>query len=266
MGSATTQARAEAVSALEALEPGVERARVGRELFAALGTLESNPALRQAVGDSSSPAQAKTALVSAVFGPHTSADTLALLSGIARARWSDPGDVVGAVEELGIRAYATSAGAASSVDEEILAFAAVVGSDPQLELALSSKLGTPEARVGLIRRLLEGRASEATVEILTQLVRAPRGRRIVALLAQAARIVADAAGFELARVTVARPLSAEQSARLEQTLSERYGRPVRATVVVDPALVGGARVQIGDDVIDGSVSGRIAELRRRLAG
>ncbi len=266
MGSATTQARTDAVEALDALGSGVDLARVGRELFAALTTLVGNPSLRHAVGDSSATAEAKQALVTAVFGAQVSADTLGVLNGVAAARWSDPSDVVDGVEELGIRALARSAGAAASVDEELLSFGQIVGSDAELELVLSSKLGSAEGRVSIVQALVTGKASEATVEILSQLVRHPRGRRINALLTRAALAVADAAGFALARVTVAGPLSAEQSARLEKSLTERYGKPVRVNVAVDPELIGGVRVEVGDDVIDGSVSGRIEDLRRRMAG
>jgi F-type H+-transporting ATPase subunit delta len=49
-------------------------------------------------------------------------------------------------------------------------------------------------------------------------------------------------------------------------LARKYGRDVSLNTVVDPSVVGGIRIQIGDDVIDASVSSRLADLRQRLAG
>ena len=54
--------------------------------------------------------------------------------------------------------------------------------------------------------------------------------------------------------------------RLEAALSNQYGRTVHLNIVVDPDIIGGMRVEIGDDVIDGTVSGRLDEARRKLAG
>jgi F-type H+-transporting ATPase subunit delta len=62
------------------------------------------------------------------------------------------------------------------------------------------------------------------------------------------------------------PLSAAQSERLAAALGKRYGAAVTLNTVVDPSVVGGVRVQIADDVIDASVSSRLADLRQRLAG
>ena len=62
------------------------------------------------------------------------------------------------------------------------------------------------------------------------------------------------------------PLSAEQQTRLQNALSARYGSAVTLNTVIDPTVVGGLRVQVADDVIDASVSARLADLRQRIAG
>ena len=70
----------------------------------------------------------------------------------------------------------------------------------------------------------------------------------------------------MAIVESAASLSIEQTGRLTSALARIYGRPVSVHVLVQPALGGGIRVRVGDEVIDGSVAGRLDELRRRLAG
>ena len=76
----------------------------------------------------------------------------------------------------------------------------------------------------------------------------------------------DQRGFDVATVTTAVPLTDDQFARLEQRLGAQAGRRVRFDAIVDPSVLGGVRVQIGDDVIDGSVATRLNDLRQKLAG
>ncbi len=70
----------------------------------------------------------------------------------------------------------------------------------------------------------------------------------------------------VARVTSAVPLSEEQSTRLAAALGRVYGRTMHLDVDVQPSLVGGLRVQVGDEVIDASVVARLARANRQLAG
>ena len=66
-------------------------------------------------------------------------------------------------------------------------------------------------------------------------------------------------------VTVASPLSSEQRDRLTRALSNLYGREITTNVVLDPAVVGGVRVQVGDEVIDGTILSRLDTVRRDMA-
>jgi F-type H+-transporting ATPase subunit delta len=104
------------------------------------------------------------------------------------------------------------------------------------------------------------------VLVVSSLVQQPRERRVRQALARALSLVASQRGRVVATVTVAAPLSAAQSERLRDSLSARYGADVSLSTVIDPSIVGGLRVQIADDVIDASVSARLADLRQRLAG
>ena len=80
------------------------------------------------------------------------------------------------------------------------------------------------------------------------------------------RTVTDQRGRTVATVTTATPLSSAQAERLSAALGKKYGRDVALNAIIDPSVVGGLRVQIADDIIDGSISGRLADLRQRLAG
>ncbi|UUT36693.1 ATP synthase F1 subunit delta [Microbacterium elymi] len=118
----------------------------------------------------------------------------------------------------------------------------------------------------MVEALLNGRASTATVLIASSVIQRPRERRVRELLARAEQIVAGARGRTVATVTSAVALNQAQTERIAAMLKARYDTEIAVNTVVDPTLVGGLRVQIADDVIDASVSSRLADLRQRLAG
>ena len=73
-------------------------------------------------------------------------------------------------------------------------------------------------------------------------------------------------GQGVATVRVAHELTEADRDRLAAALQRQYDRPVHLNVLVDPEVLGGIRVEIGDDVIDGTVAARLADARRLLAG
>jgi len=263
MGSATSQALAGARAALAGLG-GKDGLATGGQLFEAVRVIGDSAQLRGALADSAADAQAKAALVAEVFASLGS-PARQLLASIVASRWSTQDELLAGIEEIGIRAVAGSAAKGTSIEEELFSFGAAVTSNAELELAVGSKLGTASAKSSLVTALLTGKASAQTLAIIDHLVQQPRGRRIGGLIRYAAAIVADAAGLTVATVISAVPLSAAQQKRLVAGLSASRGRDIQLNLVIDPTVVGGLRVQIGDDVIDGSISTRLTELRLQLA-
>jgi F-type H+-transporting ATPase subunit delta len=263
MGSATTQARVSGIAALDAA--AITDLAVARELFGVARAVGETPQLASALADASAPAPARQKVVDDVFGRQVSATTRTLLSAVVAERWSSAADLVEGIEELAVRAAAVAEPQAD-VEADLFAFSRVVADNGELELALGSRLGDPAAKGRLVSSLLTGRASGSAIVIAESLVQQPRERRVRQLLTWAMRIVADQRGRKVATVVTAVALSDAQIARLARTLSARYGTEVSINAVVDPTVVGGLRVQIADDVIDASVSSRLADLRQRLAG
>ena len=262
MGSATTQAEAAIKAALDAAS-GIDL-DVSRELFAAARAVGDSPQLGGALADSSASADARAKVVADVFGAFRPV-SLGLLTTAVAQRWSSTSDLVDGIEELAVRAAARS-DANADVEGELFRFSRTVAANPELELALGSRLGDDSAKAVLIETLLKGRASEPTVVIVSSLAQQPRERRIRQQLDRAMALVADQRGRAVATVVSAVPLSDAQTVRLTAALSQRYGADVSLNAVVDPTVIGGVRVQIADDVIDASVVSRISDLRKRLAG
>jgi len=67
-------------------------------------------------------------------------------------------------------------------------------------------------------------------------------------------------------VTAASVLSTKQQKRLSTVLERLYQRPLQLNVAVDPSMLGGLRIQVGSEVVDGTILARLDEARRRLAG
>jgi F-type H+-transporting ATPase subunit delta len=262
MGSATREAIAAANAALA--KQGTVDLATGEQLLAAALVVSGSHELRAALADDTAEQSNRRGIVDAVFGQYTKA-AQAILESLSTSRWSSEDDLVAGIEELGIRALAASAPKNLSIDDELFEFGVAVTSDSELELALGSKLGGVDGKISLVDALLDGKASEQTIAILKALLAQPRGRRIAELIRYAATIVADEAGNGIATVTVASALDADQRTRLVTALSAKYGRDIRINEIVDPAVLGGMRVQVGSEVIDGTISNRIADLRLRLA-
>jgi F-type H+-transporting ATPase subunit delta len=264
MGSATREALANAVSALAELGAKADLA-TAEDLFAAGRVVADSAQLRAVVSDPSADPRGKAELVQRVFASLSPA-AVSLLSTVAAQRWSRQRDVLAAIEELGIRSIAQSAPAGTDIEGELFTFGGAVTSSAELELALRSKLSDPSAKAALVDRLLGGKASPQTAAIIRQLVLQPRGRSIRVALRESARMVADQSGLSIATVTSARRLPAAQLEQLQTVLSARYGKRLKINEIVDAAMIGGVRVQVGDDVIDGSIARRINDLRLQLVG
>ena len=262
MGSATTQALAATTAALDAASVDLDTAR---ELFAAARIVGDSPQLSGALADPAAAPAARARVVTDVFGAAFGKTTLSLLTTAVQQRWSSASQLVDGIEELAVRAAAISVPDVD-VDGELFSASRLVAENPEIELALGSRLGDDTAKGALIETLLRGRASAATILIVSSLVQQPRERRVRQLLSHAMDLVADQRGSIVATVVTATPLSAAQSERLSAVLTRKYGKHVGLNAVIDPAVVGGLRVQVADDVIDASVAARLTDLRQRLAG
>lgn len=273
MGAATRASTAAAVTALDDLQRPA--ADLGDQLLSAARALGGSSQLVNVLADPGVPDDQRTALVDRVFAG-LAPQTRQVLGVAGTGRWSASRDLVAAVEELGYRALARPrAGArpagsaaprdADRLDAELFTVIRTISSDGRLELALGNTAAPVEARLGLVDALLKD-AAPATRSIVRHVVQSPRGRKPVEALEQAQAIVAAARDRLVAVVQTATPLSAEQAASLASRLEQSYGRKIAVNQTVDPSLLGGVRITIGDDVIDGTVRARLDDLRLRLAG
>lgn len=252
---------------LETRVSSPERAStVAPDLFTVASTLRTEGALRRFATDGSIPTEAKTGLVAEVFGGKVDGVTLDLLTSAVGRKWASSRDLLDAFDELGVVAQVTAAGDDSGrLADELFGLAQAVGGNPELRDALSDPTRSRADKDSLLDTLLGGKALPATIALAKQSLSGTY-RTVGAALAAYQKIAADSHGQGVATVRVAHGLSDAEQQRLAAALERQYHRPVHLNVLVDPQVLGGIRVEIGDDVIDGTVSGRLEDARRRLVG
>ncbi|HET6626444.1 MAG TPA: F0F1 ATP synthase subunit delta [Nocardioidaceae bacterium] len=251
-----------------AVEGGADAARIADDLFGAAQLLTHEPSLRRVVTDQSVTGEAKSGLVRQLFGEQFGAESLDLVAKAASLRWAGTRDLGHALERLGVIAVvkgADKAGHADALEDELFGFGRMVVENPELRDALSDPARSMQDKRALLRGLLEGRATAATIRLAEQSV-AGMHRTVSVAIDEYQKVAAENRHRLVATVRVARELADGDKQRLEGTLADQYGRPVHLNVVVDPAVIGGMKVEIGDDVIDGTIASRLDEARRRLAG
>jgi F-type H+-transporting ATPase subunit delta len=241
-------------------------ATAGEELFFVAETLRSEPALRRIATDAAVEESAKVELAQRVFGSAVGEVALAVVTEAVRRRWTVSSRLPATIEQVGVVALVRSAGARSDkITDELFALGRLIEANPELRGALADSSRSTADKVGLLKGLLDGKVLPATLTLVEHAVSTATGT-VERAISSFQQVAADVQGEMLATVRAAEELSEADQTRLSETLGRQYNRSIRLRVVIEPELVGGMRVEIGDDVIDGTVSGRLDDARRKLAG
>lgn len=271
MRGASRQSVASAKERLETLlaQEGTDPSALGDDLFALTGVLGGNAGVRRAFTDPSRDGEAKADLARRLFEGKVGGESLDLFAGLVRDRWAAANDLVDAVEALAVSATLAAAergGRLDAVEDELFRFARTVGGDTGLRDALSTRSEGADRKATLVRSLLAGKVGPETERLAVQAATLPRGHRTEQVLEGYVEAAAERRSQLVAHVVAALPLDETQRTRLAESLRRVYGRDIRVNVDVDPDVVGGLRVQVGGEVVDGTVSTRLDEARRRFAG
>jgi F-type H+-transporting ATPase subunit delta len=252
----------------QAIEGGADLQRLGDDLLGVVSVLDGAPQLRRALTDPAASSDQKAEVVQQLFGSRLGTLSTTIAVAAAGRRWSQPRDLGDALERAGVEAYAGDAerrGQLDDTEDELFRFGRLVDRDPALRDALTNRLAPTSAKRSLVRTLLEGKVTDATLHLSEQAV-AGRYRSFSVALTEFGKVAAARRQRLVATARVARPIDEGTRQRLADALSRHYGREIHLNVIVDPDVLGGVRVDIGDEVIDGTVAIRLQDARRRIAG
>lgn len=254
------------ISAVESTQGDLSA--VGDELFAVAAVLDHTPAVRRILSDPSTEADARAGLIGQVLGGKVSAETSAVIDAAARGKWAAGRDLSDAVELAGLAAHVAAAdreGSLDAVEQELFEVQRIIDGERELRSVLLDRTIPTQHKATLIESIFAGKVKAATLALLRQ-AGATRTGSFDHVLEHFADEVAARRNRTLAEVRTAIALDDGQLARLRQALATKYGKEVHLNTIVDPTIVGGLKVSIGDDVIDGSISGRLEDARRQMAG
>jgi F-type H+-transporting ATPase subunit delta len=271
VSNATRQSNAAARERLEALtdNSSVDTSALAADLLAVTGLLDREVGLRRTLTDPGIEGQRKADLVGTLFGDKISAEALDLVSGLVRSRWSVPRDLADTSEQLAFLSEIIGAereGVLDDVEDELFRFGRIVSGSVGLRAALIEREATAEAKTGLVNSLLGGRAKAVTERLVVRLVTQPRGRSLDSGIDALTKLAAARRNRVVAVVVTAVPLSDAQKERLGNALARIYGRQVHLNLDVDPEVLGGVSVRVGDEAINGTIAERLDEAARRMAG
>lgn len=239
------------------------------ELFAVARLLDGQLTLRRALSDPAGTAGERAALAGRLFGSRLSPLAVDLVETVASQRWSRPPDLVEAFTALAIEASLDAAdarGELDSVEDELFRFGRIVEGDRELSRILSSRSAAAEGKAALLDGLVSGKVSPVTEQLLRNVLTGPHAGQADVAIERLSDLASRRRGQSIARVTSAVPLTAAQEQQLTDVLGRLYGRTIGLQVTVDPSVLGGLVVQVGDEVIDGSIAHRLEVAGRRLVG
>jgi F-type H+-transporting ATPase subunit delta len=236
------------------------------ELFAFLDALDGSVALVRALANPNRDPASRERLVRTMLAGHA-APAVDLVAFVATQRWSRDEDLPDAVEQLGFEAALAAAdaqGNLAKIEAELFEVDITLVNHRDLRTALGDIVAPGEQRGKLAKKVFGQAISPGAMALLARMVTHPRGRGIRYSIKTLGDLVAARRKRLVAVVAAAHELTPAQVARLGQALEAEYGRAVQVNLAVDPQLVGGLRIRVGDDVVDGTMVARFGQLKRAI--
>jgi ATP synthase F1 delta subunit/ATP synthase F0 subunit b len=241
---------------------------LAEELTSVGKLLMTEPALARHLAEPADDAAPKVRLVETLLSGKVGDPTLDLLRTAVSQRWSTASNIVDGIEHtarLALLKRAEVAGEVDEVEDQLFRFGRVLDAEPRLAALLSDYTTPAEGRIALLNKVLEDSGVSGTAAaLLSQTVELLRGERADEAVIDLAELAVSRRGEVVAHVTAASELTDAQYDRLTEVLTRIYGHPVSVQLHVDPELLGGLSIAVGDEVIDGSIASRLAAAQTQL--
>lgn len=242
--------------------------RIGNELFTITKVLDDSIQLERALTDPSRPVADKVAVLKELLGDNAHPMTMEIMTDLVSRRWSRARDIANAVEDFGVDAmmyYADATDATLQVSIELSELHSALLNLPVVRAKLYDYQATSEARVKLFREVFSGKTlNKVTMRLAEHATCNLRRRRYLETIQWLINKFSRHMGESMVTVTTATPPKKEQIKRLVEVYSAKVGRQVHINSVVDPTVLGGMRIQVGDEVTDNTVVAQLQNLHRKV--
>ena len=249
-------------------DSGEDAWRIGNELFTITSALDHNIQLERALTDPSRPVEDKVAVVKTLIGDQAHPLVMEIMSDLVSRRWSRVSDIANAVEDFGVDGmmyYADYTNTTLQVSIELAELHSALLNLPVVRTKLYDATVSSEARVKLLYSLIgDADFTKVTKRLAEHATCNLRNRRYLQTIQWLINKFSRHMGESMVTVTTATPLSKEQVEKLIAIYSAKTGHPVHINSVVDPTVMGGMRIQVGDEVTDNTVVAQLQHLQRTV--
>ena len=249
-------------------DSGEDAWRIGNELFTITSALDHNIQLERALTDPSRPVEDKVAVVKTLIGDQAHPLVMEIMSDLVSRRWSRVSDIANAVEDFGVDGmmyYADYTNTTLQVSIELAELHSALLNLPVVRTKLYDATVSSEARVKLVYSLIgDADFTKVTKRLAEHATCNLRNRRYLQTIQWLINKFSRHMGESMVTVTTATPLSKEQVEKLIAIYSAKTGHPVHINSVVDPTVMGGMRIQVGDEVTDNTVVAQLQHLQRTV--
>ena len=249
-------------------DSGEDAWRIGNELFTITSALDHNIQLERALTDPSRPVEDKVAVVKTLIGDQAHPLVMEIMSDLVSRRWSRVSDIANAVEDFGVDGmmyYADYTNTTLQVSNELAELHSALLNLSVVRTKLYDATVSSEARVKLLYSLIgDADFTKVTKRLAEHATCNLRNRRYLQTIQWLINKFSRHMGESMVTVTTATPLSKEQVEKLIAIYSAKTGHPVHINSVVDPTVMGGMRIQVGDEVTDNTVVAQLQHLQRTV--
>lgn len=268
--AASRESLAQVVERFDGVVSGLEAdalTRLANDLTSTAKLLRREAVLARHLADPSSSTDPKVRVVERLLSGKVSDPALEILKTAVAQRWSTTSDLIHGVSHiarLSLLVRAETDGQIEDVEDQLFRFSRILDAEPRLISLLGEYTAPLDGRISLLNNVLSRRASKNTADLLRQTLELLHGERADEAVRELANLAVSRRGEIVAQVRAAAELSDAQRERLTELLTRIYGHPVSIQLEVDPTLLGGLTIAVGDEVIDGSLASKLAAAQTHL--
>jgi F-type H+-transporting ATPase subunit delta len=243
--------------------------KLADELGSVVTLLVAETSLNKHLAEPTDDPAPKIRLVESLLAGKVGEQTLDILKIAVSQRWSTEANLIDAVEHIARVALlkrAETAGEIDDVEEQLFRFGRLLDAEPRLAGLLSDYTAPADGRIALLDKILDrdSGSNDTAAALLRQTIGQLRGERADEAVIDLAELAVARRGEVVAHVSAPAELSDAQRTRLTEVLTRIYGHPVSVQLDVDPDVLGGLSIAVGDEVIDGSIASRLSAAETQL--